>query len=57
MVSADASFLTKLFIFLILAEEKLSEMVTASGSPSGIATTTMVIAMMMVSSKSNQSLF
>lgn len=57
MVSAEASFLTRLFIFLILAEEKLREMVTARGSPSGIATTTIVIAIIMVPSKSVQSLF
>lgn len=57
IVSAEASFLTKLFIALILALEKLKEMVTASGRPSGIATTIMVIAIMMVFKRSVQSLF
>lgn len=45
MVSEDAIFLTRLFNFCILALEKLREMVTARGRPSGMATTTMVIAM------------
>jgi hypothetical protein len=40
-----------------LAEEKLKDIVTASGRPSGIATTITVIAIMMVSSKSVHSLF
>ena len=46
MVSEDASFLTRLFSFFIAALEKLSEIVTARGRPSGIATTTTVIEMM-----------
>lgn len=57
IVSDDASFLTRLFSFLIAAEEKLNEMVTASGNPSGIATTTTVIEMMMAYRISVQNLF
>lgn len=52
IVSAEARFLTKLFSFCILALEKLNEIVTAKGRPSGIATTTTVIAMMIVLSNS-----
>jgi len=52
IVSAEASLRTRLFSFYILALEKLNEMVTASGSPSGIATTITVIAMITVLSSS-----
>jgi len=48
IVSADESVLTKLFSFCILALEKLNEIVTANGRPSGIATTMTVMAMMIV---------
>ena len=47
MVSEEASLRTKLLSFLIWAEEKLKEMVTASGRPSGMATTITVMEMMM----------
>ena len=46
MVSEEANFLTRLFSFFIAALEKLSDMVTARGRPSGIATTITVIEMM-----------
>lgn len=49
IVSADASFRTKLFNFYICALEKLNEIVTASGKPSGIATTIMVIEIIIAS--------
>lgn len=49
MVSDEASFLTRQFYLFILAEANDREIVTASGSPSGIATTMTVIAMMTVS--------
>lgn len=52
MVSEEAIFLTRLLSFCILALEKLSEIVTASGRPSGMATTTTVIPMMMASRSS-----
>ncbi len=48
MVSADERVLTKLFNFLILADEKDRAIVTASGSPSGMATTITVTAIMKV---------
>lgn len=57
IVSAEANFLTKLFSFYILALEKLSEIVTAKGRPSGIATTITVIAMMIVFNNSVKNLF
>mmetsp|Transcript_15972 Transcript_15972/g.26936 ORF Transcript_15972/g.26936 Transcript_15972/m.26936 type:complete len:202 (+) Transcript_15972:2344-2949(+) len=56
MVSEEASFRTRLFSFLILALEKLREIVTARGSPSGMATTTTVMAMMTDSSRDLYSL-
>ena len=43
MVSDEAIFLTKLFSACIFLLEKLRERVTASGRPSGIAATTIVI--------------
>ena len=49
MVSDEASFLTRQFYLFILAEANDREIVTASGSPSGIATTMTVMAMMTVS--------
>lgn len=49
IVSADASFLTRFYNFSIFALAKLSEIVTASGKPSGIATTTTVIEIMTAS--------
>jgi len=49
IVSADASFLTKLFNFCIYALEKLNEIVTARGKPSGIATTIIVIEIIIAS--------
>jgi hypothetical protein len=49
IVSADAIFLTRLLSFCILALEKLKEMVTARGNPSGMATTTTVIEIMTAS--------
>lgn len=48
MVSEEANLRTRLFNFLIWAEEKDREIVTASGRPSGIATTITVIEMMIV---------
>jgi len=57
IVSEEASFLTKLLSSLILALEKDREMVTASGRPSGIATTITVMAMMIVFRRSVYSLF
>jgi hypothetical protein len=48
IVSAEANFRTKLPAFYNLALEKLREMVTANGRPSGIATTITVIAMITV---------
>ena len=47
MVSEEANFLTRLLSFFMAALEKLSEMVTARGRPSGIATTITVIEIMM----------
>ena len=52
IVSEEASFLTRLLSCLILAEEKERERVTASGKPSGIATTMIVIAIIIVVSTS-----
>ena len=40
-----------------MALEKLKEIVTAKGSPSGIATTIIVIDIIIASNNSNQSLF
>jgi hypothetical protein len=44
MVSEADSFLTRLFSSFIFITEKASEIVTASGSPSGTATTIIEIA-------------
>jgi hypothetical protein len=57
IVSQDSNFLTRLFSFTILALEKLKEIVTAKGRPSGIATTIIVIDIMTASNISNHSLF
>ena len=57
MVSDEASFLTRLLSYRILADEKDRDRVTARGRPSGIATTIMVIAIIIVVSTSFQSLF
>ena len=46
IVSDASSFLTRLFSYFIFITEYAREMVTARGSPSGIATTTIVIAIM-----------
>jgi hypothetical protein len=46
IVSEDASFLTRLLSFFMAALEKLNEMVTARGRPSGMATTITVIEIM-----------
>jgi hypothetical protein len=46
IVSEEANFLTRLLSFFIAALEKLSDMVTARGRPSGIATTITVIEIM-----------
>jgi hypothetical protein len=46
MVSEEASFLTRFYNFLMAALEKLKEIVTARGRPSGMATTITVIEMM-----------
>jgi hypothetical protein len=43
IVSAEASFLTKLLSYFIFALAKLKDIVTAKGRPSGMATTTTVI--------------
>lgn len=51
IVSADAIFRTRLFNFYIFELEKLSEIVTARGRPSGMATTTTVIAIITDSSR------
>lgn len=56
MVSEEASFLTKLLSFIICLLEKLSEIVTASGRPSGIAATIMAMQMMKTSRTSFQNL-
>merc|ERR1719272_1241684 len=55
IVSADERVLTRLFSFCIFLEAKLREMVTANGSPSGIATTITVIAIITVSKRLPQS--
>jgi len=57
IVSDDSKLLTKLFSFLILALEKLNEIVTARGRPSGIAHTTTEMAIMMVLRTSIHNLF
>jgi hypothetical protein len=49
IVSEASSFLTRLFSFFIFMTEKAREMVTASGRPSGTATTMTVTAMIMKS--------
>jgi hypothetical protein len=49
IVSADAILRTRLLSFYIFALEKLNEIVTARGSPSGMATTTTVIEIMTAS--------
>ena len=46
IVSDEFKFLTKLLSFFICALEKLSEIVTASGRPSGMAQTITEIEMM-----------
>lgn len=46
MVSEEANFLTRLLSFFMAALEKLNEMVTARGRPSGMATTITVIEIM-----------
>lgn len=56
IVSQDSNFLTRLFSCTILALEKLKDMVTAKGKPSGIATTIIVIDIIIASNISNQSL-
>ena len=57
IVSEDARFLTRLLSFIIYALEKLNEIVTARGRPSGIATTTTVIAIIIVFNTSVHNLF
>jgi hypothetical protein len=56
IVSQDSNFLTRLFSYTIFALEKLKDMVTAKGKPSGIATTIIVIDIIIASNISNQSL-
>ncbi len=46
IVSHESSVFTRLFSFIIWDEEKASESVTASGSPSGTATARIVMAVM-----------
>ena len=55
IVSADERVLTKLFSFYIFLEAKLKEIVTAKGSPSGMATTITVTAIIKVFKSSFQS--
>lgn len=57
IVSDDAILLTRLLSFCIYLLEKESEIVTARGRPSGIATTIIVIAIITVVNTSFQSLF
>ena len=52
IVSHETNLRTKLFYFLILALEKLRDIVTARGSPSGIAQHIKAIRIMIVSSNS-----
>ena len=56
IVSHDSNFLTRLFSFTIFALEKLKDIETANGRPSGIATAIIVIEIIIDLSSSNHSL-